>query len=170
MTLVLKISFGKYRGVAMVNITNLEEQIRAVIRRKGMAYSTEGSYVSWYKRYVRYHDLVHPKELGKDAMEEFLNYLVIERNVSASTQNQAFNALIFLYREVLNIEVNGIDARRAKQKKSLPVVLSREEVRSLFEHAKAGQPSLMLQLLYGCGLRVSEGLRLRAKDVDFQTM
>jgi len=88
--------------------------------------------------------------------------------VAAGTQNQAFNALVFLYREVLEVELVGVDARRAKVKKRLPVVLSKCEVRSLFDHCKKGLPLLMLRLLYGCGLRASEGLRLRVKDLDFE--
>ena len=92
----------------------------------------------------------------------------MERNVAAGTQNQAFNALLFLYREVLKIELKEVNAKRAKTKKTLPVVLSRDEIRNLFSYVKTGLPSLMLRLLYGCGLRVSEGLRLRIKDVDFE--
>lgn len=146
----------------------LEEQIRVAIRRRGMSYRTEVCYVSWYKRYVKFHDFKHPGNLGGKGVEEFLNYLVGEKDVAAGTQNQAFNALIFLYREVLKMELVGVDAKRAKVKKKLPVVLSRDEVRRLFEESKTGLPSLMLRLLYGCGLRVSEGLRLRVKDVDFE--
>ncbi|MFK7911113.1 MAG: integron integrase [Akkermansiaceae bacterium] len=145
----------------------LEQQIRTAIRRRGMSYRTEQSYVSWYKRYVKFHDLKHPEKMREQEVEKFLNYLAGEKGVAAGTQNQAFNALIFLYREVLDIKLEGLDASRAKVKKKLPVVLSRDEMRRLFESVKPGVPSLMLQLLYGCGLRVSEGLRLRVKDVDF---
>lgn len=133
-----------------------------------MSYRTEGSYVSWYKRFVKFHGMRHPSELGSKGVEEFLNYLAMEMNVAAGTQNQAFNALLFLYREVLKEELEGVNAKRAKVKKQLPVVLSRDEIRGLFDHVRVGLPSLMLRLLYGCGLRVSEGLRLRVKDVDFE--
>lgn len=146
----------------------LEDQMKAAMRRLGMAHRTEKSYVSWYKRYVKFHGLRHPEELGEKGVEEFLNYLALEKNVAVGTQNQAFNALVFLYREVLKMELVGVNARRAKVKKKLPVVLSRDEIRRLFEHVRVGLPSLMLRLLYGCGLRVSEGLRLRVKDVDFE--
>ncbi len=146
----------------------LEEQMRTLMKRRGMSYRTEENYVSWYRRYVKFHGMKYPADLGSKGVEEFLNYLVMERNVAAGTQNQAFNALVFLYREVLEIELTGVDAKRAKKKKQLPMVLSRDEIRGLFEHTKAGLPSLMLRLLYGCGLRVSEGLRLRVKDVDFK--
>ena len=146
----------------------LENEIRTAIRRRGMSYRTEETYVSWYKRFVRYHHIKHPKDLGNEEVEMFLNHLAAECNVAAGTQNQAFNALIFVYREVLKIELSGINARRAKVKKTLPVVLSRDEVRRLLDKTKSGTPLLMLSLLYGCGLRVSEGLRLRIKDVDFE--
>ncbi len=146
----------------------IEEQIRVAIRRRGMAFRTECAYVSWYKRYVKFHGLRHPKELGEKGVEDFLNYLVGEKDVAAGTQNQAFNALLFLYREVLDIELKGVDAKRAKVKKKLPVVLSKDEIRRLLENTRVGLPSLMLRLLYGCGLRVSEGLRMRVKDVDFE--
>ena len=146
----------------------LEDQMRALMRRRGMALRTEQSYVSWYKRYVKFHDLNHPLAVGKQGVEDFLNYLAVEKNVAPGTQNQAFNALVFLYREVLDAEFEGMDAKRAKMRKKLPVVLSRDEIRRLFDQVRAGMPSLVLQLLYGCGLRVSEGLRLRVKDLDFE--
>ncbi len=146
----------------------LEERIRTTIRRRGMALRTEESYVSWYRRYVKFHGLKHPLDVGKNGVEDFLNHLAADLNVAAGTQNQAFSALVFLYREVLDAEFQGMDAKRAKMKKKLPVVLSRDEIRQLFDSATVGLPILMLQLLYGCGLRVSEGLRLRVKDVDFE--
>lgn len=146
----------------------IEDQIRTMIKRRGMSYKTEQSYVSWYKRYVIYHGLKHPSELGEAEVEKFLNHLAVDRKVAAGTQNQAFNALVFLYRDVLKKNLEGVNSRRAKMKKKLPVVLSRDEIRMLFENSKPGLPSLMLRLLYGCGLRISEGLRLRVKDVDFE--
>lgn len=145
----------------------LEDQIRARIRRQGLAYRTEESYIGWYKRYVRFHGMRHPQELGKEGVEAFLNDLALRHQLSAATQNQAFSALLFLYREVLGTEMEGIDARRAKRARRLPVVLSREETRRLLAEARSGTPRVLLSLLYGCGLRVSEGLRLRVKDVDF---
>ncbi len=147
---------------------DIENRIRTEIKRQGMAYRTEEAYVSWYKRYVRYHGREHPSKLGGNGVETFLNYLAGEQNVAVGTQNQAFSALIFLYREVLKIEITGVDAKRPKVKKKLPVVLSRDEVRRLLKNTRAGIPSLMLRLLYGCGLRVSEGLRMRVKDLDLE--
>jgi len=146
----------------------LEDKMRALMRRRGMAIRTESSYVSWYRRFVKFHEMSHPLEVGRQGVKKFLDYLAVEQNVAPGTQNQAFNALVFLYREVLDAEFDGMDAKRAKMKKKLPVVLSRDEIRRLFEVVRPGIPSLVLQLLYGCGLRVSEGLRLRVKDVDFE--
>lgn len=146
----------------------LEDKMRALMRRRGMAIRAESSYVSWYRRFVKFHEMSHPLEVGRQGVKEFLDYLAVEQNVAPGTQNQAFNALVFLYREVLDAEFDGMDAKRAKMKKKLPVVLSRDEIRRLFEVVRPGIPSLVLQLLYGCGLRVSEGLRLRVKDVDFE--
>lgn len=145
----------------------LEEQIRAKIRRQGLAIRTEEAYVGWYKRFVKFHKMRHPKEMGKKEIEAFLNHLAVNKNVAAGTQNQAFNALLFLYKQVLEMQVENLEAKRAKVKKRLPVVLSRDEVRETFSHCQPGAPLLLLKLLYGCGLRVSEGLRLRVKDVDF---
>ena len=132
-----------------------------------MAYRTEQSYVGWYRRFVRFHGKVHPKGLGVREVEAFLNHLAGDLDVAESTQNQAFCALLFLYREVLEIDLEGISAKRARKKKRLPVVLSKDETRAVLEAVRKPGYRLMTQLLYGCGLRVSECLRLRIKDVDF---
>lgn len=146
---------------------SLERQMRAAMRRRGMAIRTEATYVGWYKRYVKFHGMRHPRELGVPEVEEFLTHLAMECRVAASTQGQAFNALIFLYREVLEISLEGIKAVRAKKPKKLPVVLSKTELLALLAEIPAGTPSSLIGLLYGCGLRVTEGLRLRIKDLDF---
>lgn len=145
----------------------LEELIRAEIRRKGLSLNTEKSYISWYKRYVRFHKLKHPEELKKHGVEDFLRHLAVESEVSSATQSQALNALVFLYVQVLGNEPEEYQFTRAKRKRRLPVVLSKEEVRILLQHVQEGCPRLFCGLLYGCGLRVSEGLRLRVKDMDF---
>jgi len=100
-------------------------------------------------------------------VEAFLNHLALNLEVAPGTQNQAFSALLFLYREVLKLDFEGINAKRAKERKRLPIVLSRDEVRRVFQCTRKGTSHTMLALLYGCGMRVSEGLRLRVKDVDF---
>lgn len=143
----------------------LEDHIREVMRRKQYSIRTEESYVLWYKQYVKYHGLRHPSEMGAKEVEKFLTYLAVTRGVVAATQNQALNALVFLYREVLGVAIEGIDALRAKESKRLPVVLSVEEIRRLLA-VMEGEEAVMARLLYGCGLRVMECLRLRIKDVD----
>ncbi len=140
---------------------HLEQEIRTKMKRRGMARRTESAYVQWYKHYVKYHGMQHPRDLGQVGVERFLDYLAVERSVAASTQNQAFSALLFLYRDVLKMELKGLDVTRAKVGKKLPVVLSMDEVRSLLEHVPEGRAGCFMRLLYGCGLRVSEALQDR---------
>jgi len=146
----------------------LEDHLRAAIRRQGLAITTEKAYISWYKRFVRFNKMRHPRELGASEVEGFLNDLVLSRNVAISTQAQALNALVFLYRHVLEIELVGIAHKKSKKPKRLPTVLSREEIKTLLNMIPRGEPHLLCSLLYGCGLRVKEGLRLRLKDVDLE--
>ena len=145
----------------------LEDEIRAEIRRRGMAYRTEETYVSWYKRFVRFHEMKHPRDLGPKAVEDFLKYLVMEREVAASTQAQALNALVFLFVQVLGQEKEEYAFRRAKRGRRLPEVLTTREVKEVLGVMHEGTPRILAGLLYGCGLRVSEGLKLRVKDLDF---
>ena len=135
------------------------------MRFKHYSLSTEESYVGWYLRFVRFHQLRHPKEMGAAEVEAFLTDLAVQRNVVAATQNQALNALVFLFKEVLDKPFEGVDAMRAKQSKRLPVVLSVDEMRKMLM-VMTGEEAVMGKLLYGCGLRVKECLRLRVKDVD----
>lgn len=157
-----------------MNIPNpepsLEERLRGVIRLKQYSGQTEETYVQWYKRYVRFHAQVcgkmrHPQEMGAEEITAFLTNLAVNKNLSASSQNQALNALVFLYKEVLKLSLEGIDATRAKKAKHLPVVLTQDEVKTLLAGVK-GDAGLAVKLLYGCGLRVAEALALRVKDVD----
>ena len=150
----------------MSNKVKLLDSVRQVIRLKHYSYRTEQSYVGWIRRYILYHRKRHPQDMGKAEVEEFLNHLAMERNVAASTQNQALNALLFLYKEVLDQPLPNIDSIRAKKPKRLPVVLTRSEVEAVLKHL-SGVTLLIVQLLYGGGLRVNECLRLRVKDVDF---
>ena len=145
----------------------LEDQLRGKIRLRQMSLRTEESYVQWYRRYVRFHGKRHPGEMGKVEIEKFLTYLAVERRVAPSTQNQALNALLFLYREVLETKVEGVDAFRAKEKPNLPVVLTQDEIKTVLAPLQ-GAVGCAVRLLYGCGLRVNECLRLRIKDVDFE--
>jgi integron integrase len=146
----------------------LLDQLRDAIQNKHYSYSTEKTYVHWAKRYILFHNQRHPAEMGALEIEAFLSHLAQETNVSASTQNQAFNALLFLYRNVLQIELAiPIHALRAKRAQHLPTVLSRTEVNQVLSGMQ-GLHQLMARLLYGCGLRLMECLRLRVKDIDFE--
>lgn len=146
----------------------LLDQVREIIRLKHYSRSTEKTYVFWIRRFILFHQKRHPREMGEPEIEAFLTYLAIRRKVSASTQNQAFNALLFLYRHVLHKELKeSIQAVRAKRPQRLPTVLSREEAKRIID-AMEDTEKLIVQILYGCGLRLMECLRLRVKDLDFE--
>jgi integron integrase len=145
----------------------LLDQVRQAIRTRHYSYRTEKAYVHWIKRFVFFHNKRHPAEMGEAEIGWFLSSLATDSHVSASTQNQALNALLFLYREILKKDigyVNGVV--RAKRPHRLPVVLTRQEIRSILGLLN-GSDWLMAMLLYGAGLRLMECLRLRVKDVDF---
>jgi len=152
----------------MAEPPKLLDQVRARLRLKHYARRTEEAYVDWIVRYIHFHHNRHPSELGTADVEAFLTYLATERNVAASTQNQAFCAILFLYREVLNLPLNAeaIQPLWAKKPAHLPVVLTKEEVGQVLAQM-SGTQLLQAQLLYGSGLRLLECLRLRVKDLDF---
>ncbi|NWG30750.1 MAG: integron integrase [Rhodocyclaceae bacterium] len=128
---------------------------------------TEDQYVFWIRRFIRFHGLRHPRELGAREVEAFLSDLAVNGRVAASTQNQALSALLFLYREVLKVELPWLEnLTRAKPSQRLPVVLTPAEVRAVLDRM-AGVYGLMARLLYGTGMRLMECVRLRVKDVDF---
>ncbi len=137
-----------------------------VLRREHYSLKTERSYVGWYRRFVLWNGKRHPQELGAEEISAFLTYLAVERSVSAATQNQALNAIVFLYKHVLQIPIEGIEAERAKRSKRLPNVLTAPEVAQLLKGISMEPAGLAVRLLYGCGLRVMEALSLRVKDVD----
>ena len=146
----------------------LLEQVRDTLRLKHYSIRTEKSYISWIKRYILFHNKRHPKDMRKHEIEVFLTHLAVDLKVASSTQNQAFNALLFLYREVLNIDIaDQINAVRAKRPVRLPTVMSKDETLRVIG-ALAGIHKLMSMLLYGSGLRLMECVRLRVKDVDFK--
>jgi integron integrase len=146
----------------------LLEQMRAALRVRHYSLRTEQAYLGWARRFIRYHGRRHPRELGKAEIEAFLSELATHGKVAASTQNQALNALVFLYREVLGTrELDLRDVVRAKRPARLPVVLSRAEVKLVLAELR-GKHRLVATLLYGSGLRLLEGLRLRVKDLDFR--
>ncbi len=145
----------------------LLDQLRDALRLKHYSYRTEEAYVDWARRFILFHNKRHPKDMGAPEIQAFLLHLVNERHVAASTQNQALSAILFLYREVLNKEIEPILLSRAKRPERLPTVLTRDEVRRLLQQLN-GTHKLMAQLLYGSGLRVMECVRLRLKDLDFE--
>jgi integron integrase len=145
----------------------LFEVCRETLRVKHYALTTEKNYLQWIRHYIKFHGRKHPRDIGTTGIQVFLNYLATKRNVSASTQNQALNALIFLYRQVLFINVETLTGIEwAKKRTHTPVVFTREEVQKILSCLK-GAKFIMVSLLYGSGLRLSEVLRLRVKDVDF---
>lgn len=146
----------------------LLDQVRERMRRLGMARRSEDAYVGWIRRFILANDKRHPADLGAPEIERFLTSLAVHGNVSASTQNQALSALLFLYRQVLGVELPWLDGiQRAKKPQRLPVVLSREEAIALLGEL-TGAHWLMASLLYGTGMRLMECMRLRVKDVDFE--
>ncbi len=145
----------------------LQAMFHIACRRRGLAATTERLYFQWVRRYVRFHDLTNPQDLQADDVRDFLSWLATDREVAASTQNQALNALVFLYREILHVDLEKFDSFvRAKRHRHLPVVLTQLEARLLMGFL-TGTTGLVARLLYGSGLRVSEGVQLRVKDIDF---
>jgi len=153
----------------MMKHPTLTEKVREAIRLKHYSYRTEQNYVYWTRRFLRFHNLRHPREMREKEIQEFLSHLAVQENVAASTQNQALAALLFLYQQVLNIELKFIqDITPANKPKKLPVVFSREEVKNILGNLQ-GRYWLIVSLLYGSGLRLTESLRLRVKDIDFHS-
>ncbi len=146
----------------------LLDTVRDVIRLKHYSIRTEEAYVNWIRRFILFHNKRHPKEMGTTEVEAFLTHLAVEGHVAASTQNQAFSALQFLYRDVLHQELAGpVNAMRAKESQHLPAVLTKDETRRVIAQL-TGIYQLQARLLYGSGLRLLECLRLRVKDIDFE--
>jgi integrase len=149
-----------------VSAPKLLDQVRGKIRLKHYSLRTEQTYVDWIKRFILFHGKRHPKVMGAAEVEAFLTHLAVAGKVAASTQNQAKSALLFLYKEVLGSELPWLDnVERAKTPKRLPVVLTRDEVQAVLSRLE-GTHWLIVSLLYGSGLRIMEGVRLRVKDVD----
>jgi integron integrase len=148
--------------------TRLMDEVRRRLRVKHYSLRTEKAYVGWIRRFILANGKRHPREMGAPEVEAFLTRLAVEGEVASSTQNQALSALLFLYRDVLGIELPWLDqVTRARRPQRLPTVLSCDEVKSLLAHMD-GRAWLLASLLYGTGMRLMEGLRLRVKDVDFR--
>lgn len=144
----------------------LLDQLFDTLRAKHYSYRTEETYLDWVRRFILFHQKKHPNEMGATEIQAFITHLALERNVAASTQNQALSAVLFLYREVLHKEIEPILLTTAKRPERLPTVLTREEVIKVIDQLGPAH-KLMAQLLYGSGLRLMECVRLRVKDIDF---
>jgi len=145
----------------------LLDKVRNRLKLKRYSLKTEELYVNWIIKYVKFHKMQHPSTLREKDIEKYLTYLAVNQKVAASTQNLAMNAILFLYKEVLGINLNGnINAIRAFRSKRLPVVLSKIEINQLIK-AEDGTKRLIIEMLYGTGLRVNEFVNLRIKDIDF---
>ena len=146
----------------------LLDQVADVIRKKHYSIRTEQSYVDWTKRFILFHGKRHPKDMGEIEISRFISHLATDRNVAASTQNQALNAIVFLYKHVLRIELGDFGPmERAKRPKRLPTVLTQVETSRVLDSIY-GLHGLMAKLIYGCGLRLMECMRLRIKDIEFE--
>ncbi|PKL81755.1 MAG: integron integrase [Ignavibacteriae bacterium HGW-Ignavibacteriae-3] len=145
----------------------LLDEVRSTLRANHYSRKTEESYISWIRQFILFNNKIHPENLGPADIKNFINHLSIERHVSSSTQNQALQGILYLYKNVLKKEIGWIDdIKHATRVKHLPVVFSKREVIKIFEHLE-GIPRLVISLLYGGGLRLSECLNLRVKDIDF---
>lgn len=146
----------------------LLDLVRDKIRFKHYSFSTEKTYVHWIKHYILFHQKKHPLEMGKEEIEAYLTKLAVKDKVSPTTQNQAFSAILFLYKEVLGVDMSewNIQAFRSQERKHIPVVLTKEEVKKVLQNIPMDY-SIVVHLMYGCGLRMSEALNLRVKDIDF---
>jgi site-specific recombinase XerD len=158
---------GHPTGLPTGQPPRLLDRVRAVLRARHYSPRTEESYVAWIRRFILFHDRRHPTELGEPEVTRFLNALATERHVSASTQNQALAALLFLYQSVMERDLAWLDGIvHAKRPERLPVVLSRGEVAAVLDKM-SGVEQLCASLIYGAGLRLMEALRLRIKEIDF---
>lgn len=169
----LELLYGVVLGIDVGELSRpqpprLLDQMRQVLRVRHYSPRTEACYLHWVRQFILFHGKRHPRELGAPEVEQFLTHLAVQGRVSASTQNQALNALVFLYQQVLEIDLGRFEAVRARRPKRLPVVLSPEEVAAVLEGVTGGDGTfpLMARLLYGCGLRLLECCQLRIKDID----
>lgn len=146
----------------------LLDQLRDHLRTKHYSLRTEEAYVAWVRRFILFHNKRHPGEMGPAEINQFISHLAIERHMAASSQNQALSAIVFLYRHVLAIDLEGagLNTVRPQKPKRIPTVLSKAEAKRVIARMD-GVYRIMAQLMYGCGLRLIEMLRLRVKDIDF---
>lgn len=143
--------------------------LRNACRVRHLAYNTEKTYCYWIKRFSHHHNKKPLSQMGGPGVEAFLTHLATKDKVAASTQNQAMNALVFFYKNVLPVDLGKIGALRAKKKQYLPVFYTKAEMKRIIDQFREGSPDwIMVNLLYGCGMRLSECLRLRWKDLNFE--
>jgi hypothetical protein len=169
----LTLLYGSVLGIQLGELPQprpprLLDQLRLVLRVRHYSRRTEDCYVNWARRFILFHHKRHPRTMSGAEVEQFLTHLAVNEHVSASSQNQALNALVFFFGQVLDMDLGKFDAVRARRGQRLPVVLTPEEVRLVLEHVVGadGLFRLMARLLYGCGLRVSECCGLRVHDID----
>ncbi|CBL46544.1 Integron integrase [gamma proteobacterium HdN1] len=148
------------------NPTRFTDQLRTFIRARNLSYSTEKTYVHWVLRFIRFHHKRHPKDMADKEVDEFLSHLAVSLHCSPATQKVALNALIFLYREFLKLPLSGLGFSRARKPSRIPTVFSHQEAMDIIGRL-SGTHQLVVQLIYGTGMRINEVLRLRIKDVDF---
>ena len=164
-TLLHAVSTAQADAATGVKTPRIEDRLREAIRERHYSLRTEEAYTMWYRQFVRFHKMRHPQEMGAVEITAFLRHLSVERDVAVETHRQALNALLFLFRQVLGREIEELKLWRPRRAKRIPVVLTVDEVRALVGAMK-GIEGLATRLLYGCGLRLMECLRLRVKDVD----
>ncbi len=153
--------------LSSTNKPKLLEEVRTNLRLNRYSARTEESYVAWIKKFILFNNKTHPEKLGAEEIKNYLNYLSVDRHVSSSTQNQALQGILYLYKNVLHKDIGWIDEiKKSSRIKHLPVVFSKKEVIKILDHL-FGVQKLIASLLYGGGLRLSEALRLRIKDIDF---
>ena len=146
----------------------MREQLILHMRQSGLAYKTEKTYLHWIHRFIRYHGKVHPSKITTDGIADFLTHLSNDRSCSVGTQRTALNALVYLYKRFLGIEIGDINYLPASRPKRLPVVYSRDEIQRILAELKEPYRT-MVTLMYGSGLRQAELLSLRIKDIDFDS-
>jgi len=156
-------------GLKLIPMAKLKllDQVRLKLQTNHYSKKTEEAYILWIKRFIIFHNKRHPIDLGETEINQYLTHLAVKENVSASTQNLALCAIIFLYKQVLKKEIGKLELIRAKRSKKLPTVFSRKEVKAVL-NLLTGVNWLMGNLLYGAGLRLMECVRLRVKDIDFE--
>jgi integron integrase len=157
-----------HEGGAVSAWHGIEKKMREALRLRHLSYSTEKTYMTWLRSFRQFVKDLPPMQISGLKLQDFLSYIAVEKRVSSSTQNQALNALVFLFRHVLEKDIDGeLSAVRARRRRHLPVVLTAKEIQGIFDRM-SGTPKLMAMIIYGCGLRLQECLTLRIKDVDLE--